>query len=279
MRKICYIMLVFTLLVNVSYTASFARIVDPDESVLRWPTTSKNVTDEFGTDRDHGKHKGIDISPVKSDIAGDSIISARFGKVVYIGTPKYGRTIAINHDIRGTGLGVDYVQTVYTHLKNSVIVTKNQNVTGGQKIAEMGNSGNPDPNGGFIEHGYKVHLHYETRKIPNYDKQYVWEEDLPINPLAFYRGGGVIINSLPQVSMNQTNIQYSRYLNNEVKSNYDYQHGILKGDQLYIIDYLLNMNMEEIYASGITSQELNNLANQIRETDSKNYYKLIKMIE
>ncbi len=273
-----YISIGILIVLILSSSINYSEVVNPDESVLKWPTTSKNVTNQFGAPREHGYHKGIDISPLRNGISGDPIYSVGNGKVVYVGIPRYGRTVAINHDIRGTGLGVDYVQSVYTHLTNSVTVKKGDYVRGADLIARMGGSGNPDINGPFIENGYPVHLHFETRQIANYEKGYVWEEDLPINPLHFYRGGGIVINSTPlgktlKISPNNGVEELS-----EDDSYYSYQHGVIKENHLYTIDYILGMSVEEVKNAGISVTELSELAKKIKNSDYESYLILKELI-
>lgn len=273
-----YISIGILIVLILSSSINYSEVVNPDESVLKWPTTSKNVTNQFGAPREHGYHKGIDISPLRNGISGDPIYSVGNGKVVYIGTPRYGRTVAINHDIRGTGLGVDYVQSVYTHLTDSVTVDLYDYVKRSQFIACMGGSGNPNINGPFIENGYPVHLHYETRKITNYEKGYVWEEDLPINPLHFYRGGGIVINSTPLDEMLKISPSNNVDMLPEDDDYYSYQHGVIKENQLYTIDYILGMSFEEVNNADISVTELSELAEKIKNSNYESYLILKELI-
>lgn len=260
------IIVVFTMTLSISFANQL--IINPDESILKWPTSSNKVSDTFGTPRTHGYHKGIDIAPLTRDTSGDSVYSANAGKVVYVGTPTYGRTIAINHNIIGSGVGVDYLQTVYTHLTNSVTVSVGQNVNYGTKIAEMGGSGDPNGNA-FIEKGYLVHLHYETRKISSYTENYIWTGALPLDPLQFY--GGAIIQSYPM----ETN-SIEDYFDDSHK--YDSQHGIIKDNTLFTLEYLLSMDYDKILDLGITDHELLELADRIKNVDKNSYKKVLSII-
>lgn len=165
--------------------------------------------------------------------------------------------------------GVDYLQTVYTHLTNSVIVSVGQTVNYGTKIAGMGGSGNPDGEA-FIENGFLVHLHYETRKISSYTENYSWGAALPLDPLQFY--GGAIIQSYPMV----TN-RIEDYFDDSHK--YDSQHGILKENTLFTLEYLLSMDYDEILDLDITDQELLELADRIENVDKNSYKKILKIIK
>ena len=177
--------LILILILSLSSLPVFAQ--DIDETYFSWPTKSQRITDTFGTYRSHGYHKGIDIGSLNKDeydnpIAGDKIVAAQSGKVVYSGYAydkngnPYANLIAINHDMRGLDFPTDYIQTVYTHGSN-LQVSVGDTVHRGQYICDMD---------GTI--GYDVHLHYETRIIDSYDEAYKWSGAQPVNPLMFYRG-------------------------------------------------------------------------------------------
>jgi hypothetical protein len=103
-------------------------------------------------------HNGIDIS----NSIGTPILAAAAGKVVYVGNQDgYGVTIRIEHGTSEGGNSVETseggnsVETLYGHLAtNSPTVSLGQDVSSGQKIAEMGNTG--------ISTG--PHLHFEIRE-------------------------------------------------------------------------------------------------------------------
>jgi lipoprotein NlpD len=87
-----------------------------------WPVKGKVVAG-FAEPR----QKGIDIE----GRAGDAVIAAAPGRVTYVGSgiPGLGKLIVIKHD-------QGYI-TVYAHNKD-ILVKEQQNVTRGQKIAELG---------------------------------------------------------------------------------------------------------------------------------------------
>ncbi|OIR00060.1 murein hydrolase activator NlpD precursor [mine drainage metagenome] len=109
----------------------------PEDIDWAWPTKGK-VTAEFND----ASNKGIDIA----GSTGQSIQAAAAGKVIYSGSDLrgYGKLVIIKHN--STYL------SVYAH--NSLILVKEgQQVSRGQKIAEMGNT---DSN--------TVNLHFEIRR-------------------------------------------------------------------------------------------------------------------
>lgn len=114
--------------------------------IWRWPYRGR-VISKFTRD-----NKGLDIS----GIMGDPVVAAASGKVVYAGNGiiGYGKLIIINHN-------QEYL-SAYAH--NSVIlVTENDSVKAGEKIAEIGSSGTT-----------KTILHFEIRK-----------DGKPVNPIKY----------------------------------------------------------------------------------------------
>ena len=102
-----------------------------------WPAGGKIV----GTFSENGS-KGVDIAGK----AGDPVIAAGDGKVVYSGTGLrgYGKLVIIKHN--------NTYLSAYAHNQN-ILVTEGQSVTKGQKIAEMGNTD-----------ADQVKLHFEVRR-------------------------------------------------------------------------------------------------------------------
>ena len=91
---------------------------------FQWPTRG-NVLAGF----DEVKNKGIDISGK----AGDPVLAAADGKVVYAGSGLrgYGNLVILKHN--------NTYLTAYAH-NQSLLVKEDQAIKRGQKIAEMGNS-------------------------------------------------------------------------------------------------------------------------------------------
>ncbi len=108
-----------------------------DEVPWIWPANGKIV----GTFSENGS-KGVDIAGK----AGDPVIAAGDGKVVYSGTGLrgYGKLVIIKHN-------ATYL-SAYAHNQN-ILVKEGQSVTKGQKIAEMGNTD-----------ADQVKLHFEVRR-------------------------------------------------------------------------------------------------------------------
>lgn len=112
-----------------------------------WPGKG-NVIAEF----DEVKNKGVDIS----GNAGDAVVAAADGKVVYAGAGLrgYGNLIILKHN--------NTYLTAYAH-NQSLLVKEDQTVKKGQKIAEMGNSD-----------ADRVKLHFEVRR-----------QGKPVDPLKY----------------------------------------------------------------------------------------------
>ncbi|OIQ72170.1 murein hydrolase activator NlpD precursor [mine drainage metagenome] len=91
---------------------------------------------------DEVKNKGIDIDGK----AGDPVLAAAAGRVVYVGAGLrgYGNLIILKHD--------NVFLTAYAH-NQTLLVKEDQSVQQGQKIAEMGNSD-----------ADRVKLHFEVRR-------------------------------------------------------------------------------------------------------------------
>jgi lipoprotein NlpD len=112
-----------------------------------WPGKG-SVIAEF----DESKNKGVDIS----GNAGDAVVAAADGKVVYAGAGLrgYGNLIILKHN--------NTYLTAYAH-NQSLQVKEDQTVKKGQKIAEMGNSD-----------ADRVKLHFEVRR-----------QGKPVDPLKY----------------------------------------------------------------------------------------------
>jgi lipoprotein NlpD len=118
-----------------------------DELGWIWPGKG-NVIAEF----DEVKNKGVDIS----GSAGDTVVAAADGKVVYAGAGLrgYGNLIILKHN--------NTYLTAYAH-NQSLMVKEDQSVKKGQKIAEMGSSD-----------ADRVKLHFEVRR-----------QGKPVDPLKY----------------------------------------------------------------------------------------------
>jgi lipoprotein NlpD len=127
-----------------------AKPVEPlgaDEFVWLWPANGKMI----GTFSE-GASKGVDIAGK----AGDPVLAAGDGKVVYSGTGLrgYGKLVIVKHN--------NTYLSAYAHNQN-VLVKEGQGVSKGQKIAEMGNTD-----------ADQVKLHFEVRRLGK-----------PVDPLKY----------------------------------------------------------------------------------------------
>lgn len=119
----------------------------PDDVPWIWPSAGKLV----GQFSESGS-KGIDIA----GRAGDPVVAAGDGKVVYSGTGLrgYGKLIIVKHNTT--------FLSAYAHNQN-LLVKEGQSVSKGQKIAEMGNTDSD-----------QVKLHFEIRR-----------QGKPVDPLKY----------------------------------------------------------------------------------------------
>jgi lipoprotein NlpD len=103
-----------------------------------WPAKGRVVTG-FSEPRS----KGVDIA----GNMGDPVVAAAAGRVIYVGSgiPGLGKFIVVRHE--------NGFNTVYAH-NREILVKMDQNLTRGQKIAELGNSDADSPK-----------LHFQIRKF------------------------------------------------------------------------------------------------------------------
>ena len=110
---------------------------DPEAIDFAWPARGR-VTGAFS----EPNNKGLDIAGKP----GDPVLAAANGRVMYTGTGirGYGKLIVIKHD--------NNFNSVYAH-NREILVKEGQNVTRGQRIAELGDTDADSPK-----------LHFEIRK-------------------------------------------------------------------------------------------------------------------
>lgn len=126
--------------------------------VLAYPVTSVRITQGYGKTSysNHyisGRHNGVDFGARKKGVIGDMIMAAASGKVVGtgdMGRVAYGKWVAVDH---GNGL-----VTLYGHL-SKISVDKGQKVNKGQKVGEMGNTGDST----------SAHLHFTVYAANSYE--------------------------------------------------------------------------------------------------------------
>ena len=120
-----------------SAPAASASERDPDAIDFAWPVRGR-VLQAFS----EPNNKGLDIAGKP----GDPVLAAAAGRVMYTGTGirGYGKLIVIKHD--------NNFNSVYAH-NREILVKEGQNVTRGQRIAELGDTDSDTPK-----------LHFEIRK-------------------------------------------------------------------------------------------------------------------
>ncbi|MDD5180094.1 MAG: peptidoglycan DD-metalloendopeptidase family protein [Gallionellaceae bacterium] len=121
--------------------AATGNTSESEEDVVEWgmPTNGK-VIGEFS---ESANQKGIDVAGKR----GQAVVASAAGKVVYSGSGLrgYGKLVIIKHN-------KTYL-SAYAH-NDQVLVKEGQNVTKGQKIAEMGSTDTD-----------QIKLHFEIRKL------------------------------------------------------------------------------------------------------------------
>ena len=119
----------------------------PDDVAWMWPSASK-----VSAPYNDSSNKGLDFAGK----AGDPVLAAGDGKVVYAGSGLrgFGELVIVKHN--GTYL------SAYAH-NRKILVKEGQQVTRGQKIAEMGNTDSDS-----------VKLHFEIR-----------EQGKPVDPATY----------------------------------------------------------------------------------------------
>jgi lipoprotein NlpD len=128
--------------------AATPRADDDEKLDWQWPATGKLVTGFSDT----ANLKGIDIAGK----AGQPVLASAAGKVVYAGTGLrgYGKLVIVKHNTT--------FLSAYAH-NSEILVKEGQQVTRGQKIAEMGNTDSD-----------QVKLHFEIRQLGK-----------PVDPLKY----------------------------------------------------------------------------------------------
>lgn len=122
---------------NATPSASPPANASDDGMAFAWPHPGPVLTGF-----DEAKNKGLDFAGK----AGDPVLAAGDGKVVYAGSGLrgYGNLVILKHN--------NTYLTAYAH-NQTLLVKEDQNVTKGQRIADMGSSDSD-----------RVKLHFEIRK-------------------------------------------------------------------------------------------------------------------
>lgn len=134
-----------------------------DGGTFKWPTTSTRITSPYGDTSDRtSPHKGVDIGAVRAGVSGDPVYAAYDGKVVIAHRQSEGYSTAGNYVMIYHGNGL---YTRYLHL-DSLNVSVGDQVTKGQKLGVMGNTGN----------SFGAHLHFDVRLNDSY-----------VNPMPYFK--------------------------------------------------------------------------------------------
>lgn len=114
----------------------------------QWPTKNRRVLRTFSAN--NPSRQGLDIAGEK----GSPVMAAAPGRVVYAGSGlvRYGRLIIIKHN--------EKFLSAYAH-NQKLRVKEGDTVVAGQRIADMGRSGNV---GEKISNSHRAKLHFEIRR-------------------------------------------------------------------------------------------------------------------
>ncbi|SEP91218.1 N-terminal domain of peptidoglycan hydrolase CwlO-containing protein [Virgibacillus subterraneus] len=142
---------------NKNSSSSGASLSAGGSGIFSWPSQGR-LSSTYGS-RSLGYHYGLDIAAstgttIKTAAAGvvtRSAYSTSYGNVVYVYHPQYNKS------------------TVYAHM-SSRSVGYGQNVSAGQKLGEIGNTGR----------SYGAHLHFEVHNGE-------WSQHGGINPMPFLK--------------------------------------------------------------------------------------------
>ena len=134
-----------------------------DGGTFKWPTTSTRITSPYGDTSDRtSPHKGVDIGAVRAGVSGDPVYAAYDGKVVIAHRQSEYYSTAGNYVMIYHGNGL---YTRYLHL-DSLNVSVGAQVTKGQKLGVMGNTGN----------SFGAHLHFDVMLNGSY-----------VNPMPYFK--------------------------------------------------------------------------------------------
>ena len=144
-----------------TFTEVATTVTPPATGNYRWPTESKTITNPQSS-----THLGIDIGPKTNRVPGDKIYAYMAGYVSAVlnptGNPSEGYSVRIHHN-NPLNNGYARIRTQYMHMTSNILVTAGQQVTAGQLIGYMGNSGNVSPKPTSADPGAGTHLHFEVR--------------------------------------------------------------------------------------------------------------------
>ena len=167
---------------------------EPDPTPGKWsnPLDNQRCTNRFGKLSYTNFHSGIDMGAKQRGVIGDPEYAVHDGKIVRTG--KHYQVLYLNSG-RGIILdcgvhGGDRIYVYYGHL-SSINVTQGQTVKSGQKIGEMGGTGENDKNTDF-----PVHLHIVVFKNATINPNGYTTVPISqfIDPEAYFKSKGMLQN-------------------------------------------------------------------------------------
>jgi len=195
-----------------------------------WPVPSSNrITQHFNSPN----HLGVDIGPSTAGVEGASIVSFAAGNVILSGwVSGYGEALYINTSNLN---GFNWIQHRYGHLQTGSRISNNAQVSMGQQIARLGNTG--------VSTG--PHLHFETRHSST-SPSTANASSTPINPIS---------NFFPSMTYGVDSFIYD--INPDESSNFVNEVAVFaaSGD-LYTLGNLTLLTQEEALLLDITQESL-----------------------
>ncbi len=171
------------------YSGYYYNGVEEPTTNYVWPTVSRRVTQTYNPILPYSEgHYGIDIGATTRHVPDDEIYCFADGYVVR-NIPErstYGFGAYINHINPDQSIST-YIQTRYAHMMSQSSVVEHTSITKGTVIGYMGNTGESN----------EVHLHFETRRTPVYDRLFSEDKSYCIDPLTYYGNNDyVLVNSM-----------------------------------------------------------------------------------
>ncbi|WP_134687536.1 peptidoglycan DD-metalloendopeptidase family protein [Brevibacillus migulae] len=178
------------------------------ELVKQWPTESTRISRGYSESNDH---LGVDVGAVTAGDDGDNIYSIWDGTVTRAEwSSSYGYVVYITSSVDG-----DLIQSRYAHMLEDLDVTVNEKVQAGDKIGDMGNTGESDG----------VHLHFETRDCGSSCSNDNSED--PFDPMVYFP-------------------EYKQYLKSvSSAANFEEVHMYDKEEVVYTMDEIKKMTPEQ----------------------------------
>jgi murein DD-endopeptidase MepM/ murein hydrolase activator NlpD len=139
------------------------------KSPITWPVPASHKINQYFS----SAHDGVDIGSSVHGVAGDKVVAALGGRVVYAGTLSgYGYVVYVNSVYNGQP-----VQLRYAHLQSAPLVSAGTNVGAGQLLGYMGNTGESTG----------AHLHFEVRLRASGADCLANADSTPVDPLNYVK--------------------------------------------------------------------------------------------